>query len=322
MKNIDLTIIVPMYNSEKNIEKCITSLLKIDSLSIEIIVVDDGSIDNGWKICEKLKKENDNMILLKQENKGPSAARNLALKSANGNFIMFVDSDDWINYEEFNALINDIDINKYDTIMYDALKIDEKGNEFKIKRFRTEFEYGNKINLYNNLVTSYNLNCIWNNVYSSSLIKCNNIYFREDMKNGEDFVFNKEYFEVSKKGIYIKKIIYNYSFNSEGITQTFFIRKFDDLEKTYNLRNEIIKKYLDNENIIISQVNNMYSKVLFRYISNAKKIEISNEEIYKKIKETNLNDIVKYNKKDKILYKFLKLCIRKRWYRFIHIIKK
>ena len=101
--NIDLSIIIPVYNSEKYLEKCIMSIINQTQakLRIEIIIIDDGSKDNSKLICEKLKRDYSNIIYKFINNSGVSYARNEALNLANGKYIMFVDSDDEL---ESNAI--------------------------------------------------------------------------------------------------------------------------------------------------------------------------------------------------------------------------
>ena len=97
MKNeILISIIVPVYNGEKYIDKCLKSLVNQTLKNIEIIVVNDGSNDKTQNIVEKYKKENSNIILINSTNKGVAAARNKGLKIAKGNYIGFVDSDDYV----------------------------------------------------------------------------------------------------------------------------------------------------------------------------------------------------------------------------------
>lgn len=91
-----LSIIVPVYNAEEYIEGCVNSLLKQDlsEQEYEIILINDGSTDNSPKLAQKLKEQNNNIVLLSQENKGQSVARNKGMDIAKGKYIMFVDADD------------------------------------------------------------------------------------------------------------------------------------------------------------------------------------------------------------------------------------
>ena len=97
-----VSIIVPVYNCESSIERCLRSILTQTYQDIEVIAVDDGSKDKSGKICDKLAKEDDRLIVIHQENSGVSKTRNKALKLATGKYIQFVDSDDYLTYSRLN----------------------------------------------------------------------------------------------------------------------------------------------------------------------------------------------------------------------------
>lgn len=100
-----ISVIIPVYNVKKYIEKCIRSILNQSYRKLEIIIIDDGSTDGSEVICEKLKNEDQRIILLHQENGGQSSARNKGLEIASGEYIGFVDADDWIDNNFFERLI-------------------------------------------------------------------------------------------------------------------------------------------------------------------------------------------------------------------------
>lgn len=110
-----ITVIVPMYNVEKYIKECIESIEKQTYKNIEVILVDDGSKDETYKIANELKKKYNNILLIRQENSGQASARNVGLKMAKGDYISFIDSDDFIHLDMYRTLIkiaitSDLDI--------------------------------------------------------------------------------------------------------------------------------------------------------------------------------------------------------------------
>ena len=111
-----VSIIIPVYNAEKTIERCIKSISEIEDLSYEIIVIDDGSQDNSHKIVQQLLKDRKNSIIVTQKNQGPSVARNTGIDYSRGKYIMFVDSDDWIDPKELKRITDIIKTCDYDTI--------------------------------------------------------------------------------------------------------------------------------------------------------------------------------------------------------------
>ena len=105
-----ISIIVPVFNSEKTIERCLTSLINQSYFDIEIIVVDDGSTDRTARLIEKIAEKTSLVKYFYQENSGVSAARNLGISKSNGEYIMFVDSDDCLERNACELLISEYDV--------------------------------------------------------------------------------------------------------------------------------------------------------------------------------------------------------------------
>ena len=109
MKKIKLSIIIPVYNVEKYLSICLDSVLAQDLKNIEVIMVDDGSTDNSGEICDKYSNKYSNFIAIHQKNKGLSGARNTGIKKSKGEFLMFIDSDDFINKNvSLNSIVNNL----------------------------------------------------------------------------------------------------------------------------------------------------------------------------------------------------------------------
>lgn len=106
MNNPKVSIIMPVYNVEKYLKKCLNSLINQTLDDIEIICVNDGSTDNSDKILQEFAQKDSRIKILTQSNKGQSVARNLAIENANGEYLGFVDSDDWVDLDYFEKLYN------------------------------------------------------------------------------------------------------------------------------------------------------------------------------------------------------------------------
>jgi len=101
-----ISIIVPVYNAEKYLNRCIDSILKQTFTDLEIILVDDGSTDDSLKICEEYQKQDDRIIVIHKDNRGSTSARKAGVRIAKGAYIAFVDSDDWLELEMYETLYN------------------------------------------------------------------------------------------------------------------------------------------------------------------------------------------------------------------------
>lgn len=189
-----LSIIIPVYNVEKYIPRCLDSILQIKNIIWECILVDDGSTDDSWNIiCRYAKKYPNKFIARRKENSGVSSARNMGIDLATGDRIMFMDPDDYLlnNADELlnKAFANDCD---KDIVLFDYAEVyDNKKsvtcyiNKSYLKNYKTAI-----INL---LISGTDMNFVWRTIYKADIIKKNNIRFNINMRNGEDTEFNLKY---------------------------------------------------------------------------------------------------------------------------------
>ena len=127
-----ISTVIPVYNTEEYLEKCINSIIKqtIGFKNIELIIVNDGSPDNSKDIIEKYQKKYENIKYIYKENGGQASARNLGLKEATGEYISFVDSDDWIDKDMYLELYNKAISKDYDIVTCDLTFIRNNGNQY------------------------------------------------------------------------------------------------------------------------------------------------------------------------------------------------
>ena len=118
-----ISIIVPIYNAEEHLDKCVESILEQTEINLEIILVDDGSKDNSFEICKKYEKMDQRVKVIHQENAGVSAARNHGIEIAEGEYIGFVDSDDWIEPVMYQRLLKEAKEKNADVVMCDATTV-------------------------------------------------------------------------------------------------------------------------------------------------------------------------------------------------------
>ena len=200
-----ISIIIPVYNNEKYLERCIVSLINQTYKNLEIILINDGSTDNSRIICEKYLKKDKRVILVNQKNGGVSAARNKGIEIATGSWIGFVDSDDWITenmYEilHINAIENNADISIGGYIRTDIEKpAFESKKTLEILDNKTALEY--LILDKEGYATS-----VWNKLYKIDVVK--NILFDKTIKYGEDLLFNFNIMMNNRKNVVFDKNIY------------------------------------------------------------------------------------------------------------------
>jgi glycosyltransferase involved in cell wall biosynthesis len=206
-----VSVIVPVYNAEKYIEKCISSVLNQNYKNIELILVNDGSTDNSLELMKKY-----NAIIIDKKNGGVSSARNEGLNRATGDFIMFLDSDDFLD----EACILDIikkpaDIVRF-KICYEYLdgqtRIEE--DDFCDCSYIEKKDFKNEI--YKKMLTGIKMNSICRTLYKKDVVK--NIRLEENLKTAEDLLFNIEAFSNANSFLYIARAYYHYNQTNLGIT--------------------------------------------------------------------------------------------------------
>jgi len=227
-----VSVIVPVYNVEPYIRKCVDSILAQSYKNLEIILVDDGSSDNCGKICDEYVTNNSNIIVLHKENGGLSDARNVGLDIAKGEFICFVDSDDWCEKEMLQIAFEAMERAKCDIISYGAFyEYEENGKIFRTLIKSTKYEQ--KINSFEEslpLVIKDNLAVTaWNKFYRKKVFE--NLRFPKGKLFEDVWVFPR-LFENSNGIFAISKPLYHYVIRSDSknITSNFNPRNVEFLE--------------------------------------------------------------------------------------------
>lgn len=211
-----LSVVIPAYNCEKYIERCIKSVLKQTYKNIEIIVIDDGSTDRTEEICNRLVLENKNIVYKRVVNGGCSAARNLGIKMANGKYIAFLDSDDWLDVKMYEKMMKKIEEKDADIVICGYKKIGEKGNLLNI------VEGPNLQEKKDFLDTKMEwFSAPWNKIYSREMIDKYRIKFLVGTSIGEDMLFNFLAFYLAKKIVGVEEPLYNYYMNMGSISNNY-----------------------------------------------------------------------------------------------------
>jgi glycosyltransferase involved in cell wall biosynthesis len=212
-----VSIITPMYNAEKYLLQCIESIVNQSHENIEAIFVDDGSTDNSKKICERYSYIDSRVKILYQKNSGPSSARNLAIQKSSGQFIFFLDADDYIEKNAIKSLIQKHKETEADLIVGDFRKI-KNGKEdlrtdirFLEDKLLSEQEVLDNARKYlqrpnKNLLFAFS----WARLFSSSIIKNNGIFFNQKLHTFEDVAFNFDYLNYVKKAYFMNECVYNH----------------------------------------------------------------------------------------------------------------
>ncbi len=212
------SIIIPVYNVEEYLGECLESIVNQSFKDFEVICVNDGSTDNSLKILQKYAEKDERFKVLNQENQGQGVARNNALKIANGEYILFVDPDDFVEFDMLEVLEARLNVQNVDIAFFDY-QIFGENTKTKIVRFMDEMKNNLNLNIDDNFVFNWqeliknNFSSIpmmvWNRVYSNKFIQDNNIRFAPN-KHAEDHIFSISATLLADKIFYIKKTLYHY----------------------------------------------------------------------------------------------------------------
>jgi len=237
----DIIIIVPIYNAEKYLKKCIDSLVSQTKKEIEIILINDGSTDSSEEIIKNYKDKR--IKYFKNKNQGIGKTRNFGIEKANGKYLLFVDSDDYIDKTTCEKLYNKMEKDSLDLLVYDFYR--EFDNGKKIEEKLSDFDISN-LKENPNLLLDINLSP-WNKLYKSKIIKENNIKFIENLKY-EDAPFVVDAIINSKKVGKLNENLYYYMIHSNSETTIRDKRIFDILEIVDIIRKKVKKVKSDNVN--------------------------------------------------------------------------
>jgi len=285
-----ISIIIPVYNAEKYLYKCIDSLVNQESsYSYEILLINDGSTDMSLDICREYENQYSNVYVYTQKNQGPSVARNLGLKKASGKWICFVDSDDFVE-KDYLKIINENLEDKIDILVFGYYKINNNK--------KSQHDFGKTI-IYKEQIlellanSAEKMNLFWfpvTKVYKRSTIGLSK--FDQKITLGEDTIFNIEIFFKSNTVKIIDRCLYNYVNNEHSLTQEKYKEDLlTNMLAHYDARKAIYK----NEKICIKDYKYDLAKyyvnhILFWLIKNVKNSPdtISKKNELRKIRESDI----------------------------------
>ena len=223
---VKVSVIIPVYNNEKYLKECLESICNQTLSDIEIICVNDGSEDGSLKIIEEYKKKDDRIILINQDNLGVSAARNNGLKIATGEYIGFVDSDDYVDEDYYEKLYNAAKQNDFDIAVAGIIR-------FKDNKKKCVLQFDNKqtvtnINKKMQLCKIPYLSYSVNKIYKKDALTENNLYFKEGVYY-EDVRFTIRAIYFLKNLVTVPDTYYNYRKNPNSIVKTISDKKNQDM---------------------------------------------------------------------------------------------
>lgn len=240
------SVIIPVYKAEDTLRRCVDSLLKQNRTDAEIILINDGSPDSSGEICKEYAESFNEIKYIEKENGGVGSARNAGLEVAEGDYILFVDSDDWVTDDYFDSINSAIADYEYDFIQFSQSISDDEQNTSK---YIPPFSSCKRDEIVKRLAEDMwkkRINTPNGKVYKLSIIKENNISFSDNLEVGEDRTFNIEYILNIKSFRVIEKPLYVLCLENEDSLSR---KKRDDLDEQIELAEEHLKKVFEKSTL-------------------------------------------------------------------------
>lgn len=319
----NVSVVVPVYNAEEYLNRCVDSLLKQTLKEIEIILVDDGSTDLSSQICDEYEKNNSNIKVLHLENGGPARARNKGIEIATGEYIGFADSDDYCHPEQFEKLYQNAKDNNSDIAMCSFFVDSVKGLEPIIIPFKSL--YNSNAEIKNDVVKCFygeyvhGLNSLWIKIFRMSLLNDNNIRMDETLKRAEDMWFVFDALKVSNVFSYINDNLYYYYQNESSIMHN---SKNDSYEHWVRNRKRLLK---ENEEFDFEIDNNLFYKdFIYKTIMFCRdKIKVNEFDVFKAVvNDEFFNVAIKFDDNLPIHIRLINLLVKVRLNKLLILILK
>lgn len=337
MKDL-ISIIIPVHNSEKYLKKCLESVINQTYVNLEIILINDASTDNSEKICKEYCLKDNRIKLFNNCSGSAGLSRNYGLEKSNGKYVIFIDSDDYIELNMCEKLYKTI-VDNYSDVCFCGYNIVDKTTKNRV------FMNGKKIQNYskseiensviNNTIYVYSkknqlpLYAVWNGIYNLEIINKNsNRFLNENKYFSEDSIFNYEYLRNCSKITIINDALYNHTiYNKDSICNR-YNERYNCIDDWYNYIIDISKKKKTeglikvlNERYVTISVSRIKQEVLLSKKNVNEKLSIIKKIINNHILEESLKNInMNYkNRKQKILLFLIKHKFEKLIYIFIKL---
>ncbi len=264
-----ISIIVPIYNSEKYLKRSISSILCQTYKNIEVLLINDGSTDNSIKICQEFSRIDNRIKIIDKKNSGVSNTRNKGIELSTGELIMFVDSDDFIEKDYIEKMYYKLENLNLDTIVSGMQFCDNKEKIIRKELYTTNTKELKFDNLYKDIINTLYFCSACKTLFKKSVIIENDIKFNEKFNYGEDLLFSFTLLKNSKKIGYLSNCGYYYRQNSDSSTHENNLESiekyFDDNIILFNMLKQYIK---DDETLIANRLFTKLNITLTKIIQN------------------------------------------------------
>lgn len=318
-----ISVIIPVYNVEDYLYVCLNSVLKQTYKDFEIICIDDVSTDSSLEILEYFEKKDSRIKVLKNDsNNGPGFSRNRGLEVAQGKYVSFLDGDDWLSSNAFEILIEKVEKDNLDLLLFKNIVYYEEPHKFGFEAYyNMEFmnKFENQVFTHRDLDKTklfYMSNAPWNKFYLKSFLDDNNIRFPNENLIHEDNPFFYKAITSAKRISIIDNYLHNRRRRPGSITTLNNERIFDNIGMMYNvldvfLEDEELYEYYKKEVLTYifsfvfmgkyNQIDDEFKEEFYKRVQEAYKVYIKKYDLYKDIKENVDESVLEFFKFEDIV---------------------
>ncbi|MCD8060590.1 MAG: glycosyltransferase [Bacteroides fragilis] len=256
-----ISVIIPVYNTETYLPICLDSVVNQTYREIEIILVDDGSTDTSGRICGEYERKDSRITVIHQENQGVSAARNHGLDCANGNWIVFIDADDWVECNYLESCLPFLS-EKIDIVFVNEWNLRQR-NAGEVSRLeKRDIELFERVLLNKTLLSERpHLSSPCTKIYSKRLIDNCGLRFDQELKKSEDALFNQKFFYYAKNAVWIKQGYYHYVQHEDSMTHAYSSTNIEN----YKLYMDKLKDFFLNAGIYEKYSEDFQYRILYNF---------------------------------------------------------
>lgn len=252
-----VSILVPVYNAEKYLRQCIDSILAQTYRNLQVVIVDDGSKDNSLSICQNYASKDPRVEVYHQENQGVATTRNQLLKKVKGDYVLFIDADDWMDIEMVSQLVSLSNTSKADMVMCDRVVNDEKPSEIETKVFELDRRKAVEDFLYHKYFTG----SLWNKLFKSKDL--DGIEFHKEVSYGEDALFCWQILKKARTVTVTNKQPYHYRINENSLSKTYNGHQFSAYYVWEQIVNDVALSFPEYTSLAQAQFCNQMTVILY-----------------------------------------------------------
>lgn len=244
---MDISVVIPIYNVEKYLRRCLDSVLRQVDVTQEIILVDDGATDTSGKICDEYTEKYPEVRCLHISNSGPATAKNIGYDHATGNYIAFIDSDDEIKPDMFSKMLQCGYKHDADIVCCNYIQINEDGTYEHTKHTGEEYVLNQDEAIKALLIKDKIYSQCWTKIYKKSMIDENHIRNTDGLKTDEDFIYNIQAFACSKTVCIVDQPLYIYTHRTQSLSKDYFNSNISQYIDNRILRLNMLEKIIHEE---------------------------------------------------------------------------